>query len=92
MGQVKLRRDQDFNLIQDSYGWKAFRGEYDVNNNLIYAAFAIEGADESERVWQLKKLEYSGTNLISIIWPEIDGKASSAYSFAWVDRLTYTYS
>lgn len=92
MGQVKLRRDQDFNLLQSSYGWKAFRGEYDGSNNLIYAAFAIEGSDEAERVWQLKRLTYSGTNLTAIEWPEIDGKASSDFSFAWDDRATYTYS
>ena len=92
MSQVPLRRDQFFNLIQDSYGEKAFRGQYDGDNNLIYAGFALPGSDEDERVWQLKKLTYVSTNLTVVDWPELDGDASTSYSFAWTDRASYTFS
>jgi len=91
MSQVPLQRDQYHNLIQDTYGEKAYRGEYSVNN-LIYAAFALPGSDEDDRVWQLKKLTYSGTNLVQVDWPELDGKADTSYSFSWTDRATYTFS
>lgn len=92
MVQVPIHRDQNYNLVQDTYGEKSFRGEYDGDDNLIYAAFAVAGSATSERVWQLKKLTYTSTNLTSVQWPELDGKSSTAYSFAWDDRASYTYS
>ncbi len=92
MVQVPLKRDQNFIVIEGSYGDKSFRGEYDINDNLIYAGFALPGSSEGVRVWQIKKLAYSGDNLISVKWPEISGDASTSYSFSWTDRATYTYS
>ena len=50
MPSPNLKRDNYHNLIPDSYDEKAFRGEYDVDNNLIYAGFAIEGSVEASRV------------------------------------------
>lgn len=91
MARVPITRDQYFNLIQDSYGEKAFQGEYDVDNNLIYAAFALPGADTSKRVWQIKLLTYVSTNLTEVQWPLLNGVASTSYEFAWNDRATYTY-
>ncbi len=92
MSQVEVSRDQFFNLIQDTYGDKSFRGEYDGSNNLIYAGFALPGSTEGVREWQIKKLAYTGTNLTSVKWPELSSKASTSYSFSWTDRATYTYS
>ncbi len=66
MPQVPLQRDQFNNVIQDSYGDREFRGDYDGSNNLIYAGFALPGSSESSRVWQIKKLAYTGTNLTSV--------------------------
>lgn len=66
MSQVPIRRDQFFNLIQDTYGEKAFRGEYDGDDNLIYAGVALPGSDDAERVWQIKRLTYVSTNLTVI--------------------------
>jgi len=91
MSQVPIQRDQFNNLIQDSYGDKAFRGEY-VDNNLVYAGFALPGSDEDARVWQIKNLTYDANNLIQVDWPELNSKANTSYSFAWTDRATYTYS
>ncbi len=92
MPSPNLKRDNYDNVIQNSYGDRAFKGEYDGSNNLIYAAFAIPGSSTATRCWQIKKLAYSGTNLITITWPQISSKASSQYSFAWDDRASYTYS
>ncbi len=92
MSQVPIKHDQYHNLVQGTYGDKAFRGDYDVNDNLIYAGFAIPGSSTGDRVWQIKKLTYTDNNLVSITWPEISSKASTSYSFEWDDRTLYTYS
>ncbi len=92
MPSPNLKRDNYFNIVQDTYGDKSFRGVYDGNDNLLYAAFALPGSDPAVPCWQIKQLNYSGTNLVSILWPEINGKASTDYSFAWDDRASYTYS
>ena len=91
MSQVPIQRDQFNNLIQDSYGDKAFRGEYS-GNNLVYAGFALPGSNEGDRVWQIKMLTYDTNNLIQVDWPQLNGKADTSYSFSWTDRTSYTYS
>ena len=89
---VPLQKDQYGNVVQASYNDRTFRGEYDGSNNLIFAGFALPGADTSEPVWQIKQLNYTTTNLTDILWPEYNAKASREYLFAWDDRATYTYS
>jgi hypothetical protein len=91
MPSPNLARDNFYNIVQQSYDEKSFRGDYS-GSNLIYAGFAIQGSSESDRVWQIKKLTYSGANLVSVTWPEYNGKASTDYNFAWADRASYTYS
>lgn len=81
MPSPNLQRDNFHNVIQQAYDDKSFRGEY-TGANLIYAGLAIEGSSESVRCWQIKKLTYSGDNLVSVTWPQIDSKASIDYSFA----------
>lgn len=81
MPSPNLQRDNYFNVISDTYDEKEFRGEYS-GSNLIYAGFAIVGSDEADRVWQIKKLEYSGANLISVKWPELNSRPSIGYDFA----------
>lgn len=92
MPSVNLKRDNNHIIIPDSYDEKAFQGEYDGNNNLIYAGFAPVGSSTSVATWQIKKLTYTGTNLTSVTWPELNSKASTDYEFSWDDRATYTYS
>ena len=93
MPSPNLSHDNYGNVLQQSYDEKTFRGEYDVSNNLIYAGFALPGADTSVRVWQLKKLTYDGSNnLLTIVWPEYNNQATIEYNFAWDDRASYTYS
>jgi len=87
-----LKRDQFNNVVQESYVERAFRGEYDGSDNLIYAGFAQAGSLEGDAVWQIMKLAYTADNLTSITWPQIDSKASTGYTFSWTDRASYTYS
>jgi len=92
MGGPNLRRDNYGNVVQQSYDEKAFLGDYD-GANLIYAGFAVPGSSESDRVWQIKQLNYNTNNLVSVLWPQDpNGKASTDYSFSWDDRTSYTYS
>ena len=92
MPSPNLKRDNFHNLIPDSYDEKAFRGEYDGSNNLIYAGFAIQGTLNSAMQWQIKKFTYTGTNLTSVTWPQYNGMATTDYNFVWDDRASYTYS
>lgn len=91
MPSPNLKRDNYDYVMQQTYDEKSFRGDYD-GNNLIYAGFAIEGTDTSVRSWQIKQLNYTDNNLVSVLWPQLDGKATTDYSFAWDDRASYTYS
>lgn len=85
--------DAQSRVIFDSVDDTSFRGEYDGSNNLIYKAFARPGASESALVWQIAKLAYTGTNIISIKWPQnASSVASNDYAFSWTNRATYTYS
>jgi len=92
MPSPNVRRDNYFNIVQESYDEKSFRGEYDGSNNLIYAGFAIPGSAEGTRCWQIKKLTYTGPNLVSVTWPQFNSLASTDYNFSWTARATYTYS
>ena len=90
--QTILKRDAEHNVIQNSYGEMAFRGDY-TGSNLIYKGLARPGAVEGADVWQIALLGYSGSNLISITWPQApNGAASSEFIFNWTGRAGYTYS
>lgn len=86
--------DNNYRLDPDSFNEEAFRGEYDVGNNLIYKGLAKPGSSTALAVWQIAKLTYDGSdNLLSITWPQnANGVASSTYDFIWDDRATFTYS
>ena len=87
------RKDAQGNLIPPSFNDLSFRGDY-TGTNLIYKAFARNGASESSSVWQIAKLAYDGSNnLTSIKWPQnASGHACNDYAFSYTDRATYTYS
>lgn len=85
-------KDQFGNLVQATYGDKAFRAEYDGDNNMIYAGFAVVGSLDADPVWQIKQLNYTANNLISILWPQMNSQANKGYNFVWDDRADYTYS
>ena len=72
----------------------SFRGQYDANDNLIYAGFAKPGAGEGANVWQLMAMTYDANdNLLTIKWPlNVSGVASNDFEFNWSGRAGYTYA
>lgn len=86
--------DTNYRWDPDSFGDEAFRGEYDANDNIIYKGLARPGTQDSEPEWQISKLTYdANNNLLNVKWPQnVNGQASSNYSFVWTDRAAYTYS
>jgi hypothetical protein len=94
MPSPNLQRDNYHNVIQKTYGERSFRGIYDVNNNLIFAGFAIPGTDTAIAAWQIRQLNYDvDNNLISILWPEDgNGIASRDYIFIWDNYASLTYA
>lgn len=86
-----LKKDQEHNLIQDSYQERAFNGEY-ATSNLIYEGYAKPGTPTSAAAWQIAKHTYTGSNRTATQWPQIGGVGSSEYSFVWDNRASYTYS
>lgn len=67
----------------------ALRAEYDGNSLLIYFADAAPGSLTSAAVWRIRQLTYDGNgNFIAMTWPN----ASTAFTFVWDNRDTYTYS
>lgn len=87
------RLDSQGRAIYDSVDDLAFRGDYDVNNNLIFKGFAKVGGQEDDNVWNLSQIVYDGSNNpISILWPlDADGNESNDYIFSWTNRLGYIY-
>ena len=59
-----------------------------TGNNVEYIGMAAIGSATSAALWAIRKLAYSGDNVTSIKW----ASASSAQTFIWDDRSTYTYS
>lgn len=88
------RKDANSDVIIDSYGWTAFQGIYDVDNNLIYKGIARPGTATSATGWQISKLNYDvDGNLTSIVWPQdANAKASNDFLFIFTSYLSYTYS
>jgi hypothetical protein len=88
----ELKLSANYVELQNSYGDLAFQGEYS-GANLIYSGLARPGVDTSIEKWQIRKLTYSGDNLVSITWPQDpNGRPSSEFIFEWDDRASYTYA
>lgn len=67
----------------------SLRAEYDGNSLLIYFADAMPGSLDADPVWRIRKLTYDGNgNFATLTWPD----ASTASTYVWDDRATYTYS
>lgn len=62
--------------------------DYDGSNHVIYQGWAQPGTSTSADGWRIKQLNYTGDNIVSILWPS----GSPAFSFVWSNRATYTYS
>lgn len=59
-----------------------------TGDNPIYVGMAKPGTAKDEIGWQIRKLVYSGDNVIDVTW----ANGSSTFSFKWTERATYSYS
>lgn len=63
--------------------------DYDSNGNQIYVGWTQAGTASSATGWRLMKQTFNGSSQVTdITWPS----ASTAFSFIWDSRTTYTYS
>jgi len=60
---------------------------YDGANNVEYIAYAAPGTLSSESEWQIKRIIYSGTNAVAILFAE----GTSAFDKVLDNKNTYTY-
>ena len=61
---------------------------YDGSDNIEYVGNAKPGAATSESVWRIKKLTYSGSNVLTLQW----AGGSPAYTAIWDSRASLVYS
>lgn len=61
---------------------------YDGSGYPEYIGMAAPGAADADSVWMIKKLIYSGTNVISVLW----ASGNNAQNKAWTQRASYSYS
>lgn len=61
---------------------------YDGSDNLVYAGKAAPGTATSTAAWQVRKLSYTGANLVTVQYAD----GSLAFARTWDGRAGYTYS
>lgn len=87
-----LQLDAQGRVLPESNLYLSIRAAYS-GSNMIYRGYARPGSAEGDSVWQIIQINYSGTNIISVLYPQNAlGEASSDYAFSWTNRATYTYS
>ncbi|MDE2015951.1 MAG: hypothetical protein KGJ89_04995 [Patescibacteria group bacterium] len=62
--------------------------DYDGSGNLIYLGRAGIGSLTGNPVWQIKKLNYSGSNMTSIQW----AGGNESFTNIWDNRASLSYS
>lgn len=63
--------------------------DYDGTGNQIYIGWSQPGSASSDSTWRIMQQTFNGSNqLTDIKWPS----GSTAFSFVWDSRATYTYS
>jgi hypothetical protein len=67
---------------------KAQRIAYTSGGLPEYIGFARAGSTEGTAAWQIKKIIYSGTNIIQVLW--CDGNAK--YDNLWTGYAGFSYS
>lgn len=64
------------------------RLDYDAGGKLIYAGEAVPGASDASAVWAIRKLIYSGTQLVQTLW----ANGNSERINIWNNRASLSYS
>ena len=62
----------------------------EVEGEITYVGKAIPGSATSASVWQICKIDESGTNGVELIITWAEGNKN--FDKIWDDRTTYTYS
>lgn len=62
--------------------------EYDSSNNPVYIGEAAPGTETTEATWRIKKITYSGSDIIAVEW----ASATTEFNKIWDDRAEYEYS
>jgi len=98
--QAVTRREHDLEkeakrtILTDPFGGEVTEGnfttymDYDENNNPIYIGKAQIGTTTDSALWQIKKLNWTGSNLTSIQWAE----GTDDFTNVWDDRSGLSYS
>ena len=60
---------------------------YTAGGLVEYIGYAIPGTGTTTAKWQIRKLTYTGTNVISIQFAD----SSNRFNKAWDSRASYTY-
>jgi len=61
---------------------------YDGSDNIEYVGLAEAGTQTSEAKWQIKKLVYSGGNLVQVLFADGD----TNFDNIWDNRASLSYS
>lgn len=87
-----MELDAQGRVLPDSNTYLTHRMQYS-GSNITYHGVARPGTAETDASWQIVQLNYSGNNLVSVLYPQNTlSKASSEFEFQWSARVGYTYS
>ena len=87
-----LQLDAQGRALPESNIYQSIRCAYS-GSNMVYRGLARPGTAESAAAWQIIQINYSGSNIVSVLYPQnAAGDASAEYEFQWTQRATYTYS
>lgn len=87
-----LQLDAQGRWLPSSNDYTTVRLDYS-GSNPIYVGQARPGTAEATSAWQIVQLNYSGTNLISTLYPtNIAGDITADFEFSWTGRAGYTYA
>jgi len=78
---VNVNSNLSINMVEE-------RVEVNGSGFVIYQGWAVIGSAESEAVWLISKLNYSGNFFTGRVWADGEG----TYDKVWNDRTGYDYS
>ena len=81
VNNVNVNSNLSINMVEE-------RVEVDGSGFVIYQGWAVIGSAESESVWLISKLNYSGNFFTGRVWADGEG----TYDKVWNDRDTYDYT
>ncbi len=85
MPKYKQETDEQITVSVEKY---IQRIAYTVEGFTEFIGISYPGAASSASTWQIRKLNYDGTNVVSILFASGNGN----FDKVWNDRATYVYS